>query len=86
MPAKHLTWNDMLQDIIDNDQNVTRGSWKFFNYYFLTELGGNNKTEPGSPILNSKYRMPMRQGIVKFFTNTSETTIMDHHNPKVGLS
>ena len=84
VPVQHLTWNEMLKDIINDDPDVVRGAWMFFNYYFLTELGDDNKTEPGNPILNRKSRLPMRQGIVKYFTNTSEATILDHHTPRIG--
>ena len=76
---------ELLNDIIKKD-GVARGGWRFDNYYFI--LSEENKAPhlPGNLLfLNNYYRYPEKQGILKYFANTSEVTIIEHHWTRVGI-
>ena len=80
VPVNHTGWQDMFQQLFKD--HSSKGAWLFNNYYFLTSY--SNSTELGYPILNSKHRMSMKQGIQKYFANTSEASVLTHHTPTVG--
>ena len=81
-----MNWNEMMNDVIKRDGGV-RGGWKFDNYYFISSEESKASHLPHSlTMINSYYRIPEKQGIMKYIANTSDAVIIEHHWPRVSLN
>ena len=83
VPVDHQGWQEMMKDVIKGDQVV--GAWNYDNFYFVSTPDNQISALPSSlTMLSSYYRLPDKQGwIRKYFANTSEVKIVEHHAPRV---
>ena len=82
VPVHHDNWSEMMQAVVIED-GQPRGGWKFDNFYFVSGLERAQHLPAYLSMINSYYRLPMKQGIMKYFANTSEAIIIEHHWPRV---